>query len=109
MTINPVVALVRLHELEFGLGETANLSPERIQTEIERCRAEIGPALLARYEQLKKRFGSSALAEVQDNVCSGCRISLPQTLRSKLRQGITFCEHCARILYDPEEVYNLQY
>jgi predicted nucleic acid-binding Zn-ribbon protein len=104
-----LVALVRLHEIEFGSSDDAGLSRERAELEIERCRLELSPALLARYEQLKKRYASGALIEVQDGICSGCRVVLPRTSANRLKSSTVSCDHCGRILYDPDSVYHFQY
>lgn len=100
------LALVRLYEIEFGLDELVRLDPERAKAEAERCRSEVDPALLAKYERLKRRFGAGVLAEVQNGTCSGCRIALPKTLIARLKHGIAFCEHCGRIIYDADHAYH---
>jgi len=107
--LNQVQALVRLHELEFGIDDNARLQPERTQMEIERCRSELPRSLLARYEQLKMRYSVGAVVEVENDICSGCRISLPKSLADRLKRGMVFCDHCGRILYHPDLVYNLQH
>jgi predicted nucleic acid-binding Zn-ribbon protein len=104
-----LVALVRLHEMEFESSDDGGLSRERAELEIGRCRLEISPALLARYEQLKKRYASSALIEVQNGICSGCRVVLARTSANRLKSGPVSCDHCGRILYDPDAVYHFQY
>jgi len=107
--ISEVVALLRLHDLEFGLDESQSSISERSRAEIERCRSEIDPALLAKYEQLKRHYGVGSVVEVQDNICSGCRISLPKTAADRLKSGVVFCEHCGRILCDPDHAYHFHY
>ena len=107
--LSQVQSLVRLHELEFGIDENVHLQPERTQTEIERCRAELPSGLLARYEQLKTRYSVGAVVEVEDGVCGGCRLSLPKSLADRLKRRLVFCDHCGRILYHPDLVYNLQH
>ena len=102
-------ALVRLHEIEHGLVDRIRPDDERGRAEIERCRAEIDPPLLAKYERLKVRYGMGALAAAEDGICPGCRISLPSSVAGRLKSGVTFCDHCGRILYDADRVFNLQY
>ncbi len=107
--LNQVQALVRLHELEFGIDEMTHLQPDRTQTEIARCRAELPQHLLARYEQIKSRYAANAVVEVEDDICTGCRISLPKSQADRLKRGLVFCDHCGRILYHPDLVYNLRH
>jgi len=95
--------------MEFGLHEGQHLAADRARTEMERCRSEVDPALLARYDQLKECYGVRAIVEVQDHTCSGCRISLPKTAVNRLRSDVVLCDHCGRILYSPDHAYHFHY
>jgi predicted nucleic acid-binding Zn-ribbon protein len=106
--LNETQSLVRLHELEFGLDGNAGFLSERTEVEIKRCRAEMSPALLARYEQLKLRYSEEAVMEMDGNICTGCRISLPKNQVDKLKRGVVSCDHCGRFLYDPDTVYSMR-
>jgi predicted nucleic acid-binding Zn-ribbon protein len=106
---NELIALVRLHEMEFGIDNDPMITRERTEVEMRRCRTEINPGLLARYEQLKKRHASTALVEVENGTCSGCRVMLPKSSANGLKHGPVSCDHCGRILFDPDSVYNFQY
>ncbi len=105
--LNELQALVRLHELEFGIDEMVRLQPDRVEMEMERCREEIPPSLRAKYEQLKRRYASGAVVEVEDGICAGCRISLPKSQVDRLKKGLVYCDHCGRIMYHPDLVYNM--
>jgi len=106
---NEMVALLRLHEMEFPPTDEMTQTRERTEVETRRCRSEMTPGLLARYEQLKKRYGAGALVEVENGTCSGCRVVLARRLLARLRNDPAFCDHCGRILYDPDCVYHFQY
>jgi len=106
--LNETQWLVRLHELEFALDGNAGFLPERTEVEIKRCRAEMSPALLARYEQLKLRYSEDAVMELDGNICTGCRISLPKNQVDRLKRGVVSCDHCGRFLYDPDTVYSMR-
>jgi len=107
--LSDLIALVRLHEMEFSLADDPALTPDRAEVEMRRCRAEIDPALLARYEQLKRRHASGALVEAENGICSGCRVTLPRTSAARLKHGPASCDHCGRIIFDPDSVYHFQY
>ena len=104
-----IVALVRLHEIELAPSNNAGQDRERLRLEMERCRSEISPALLARYERLKERYAAATLVEVENGICPGCRVVLPKTAAKRLKDEIVFCDHCGRILYDSDHIYHLQY
>lgn len=106
--LQELIALVRLHEMEYAPDAVPTQTPDRVENGMQRCRAQIEPALLARYEQLKKRYAAGALVVVEHGICSGCRVVLPKTILTRLKNGPVFCDHCGRILYDPDRVYNFQ-
>jgi hypothetical protein len=105
---NETQSLVRLHELEFGLDGSAGFMPERTEVEMTRCRAEMSPPLLARYNQLKLRYSQEAVMEADGNICTGCRISFPKNQVDRLRRGVVSCDHCGRFLYDPDMVFSMR-
>ena len=94
--IRPLQSLRRLHELETTI-EHSGLS----RTEVETLIGRLDARLLARYRSALQRHGDSALAEIVDQVCSGCYMRQPAQLR-KLAEHICQCESCGRILYDPD-------
>lgn len=103
--LKEAVALVRLHELEFG-DPGVQATPERVQAEIDRCRTEITPTVLNRYERLKQRFRKAALAEASGRACSGCRMSIPNTMMTRLQNGlVAVCDNCGRLVYNPDSVF----
>lgn len=105
-----VAALVRLHDLTFGFdGEGHRFLENEEETEIDRCKAEIDPSVLAKYEQLKRRYGATAIVEVNGNICMGCRMALPSIKMNRLKSGVAFCESCGRMLFHPELAYRFQY
>ncbi|MBM3335527.1 hypothetical protein FJY63_12780 [Candidatus Sumerlaeota bacterium] len=101
-------AIVRLHEIEFGQEPPS--SRGRAEAEARLCRSEISQNLLRKYEALKQRYGARAVVEVEDGTCSGCHLSLPKSLVDGLnRGGWVLCDHCARILFDPDKVFDFQH
>ncbi len=62
---------------------------------------QIEPALLARYEAVRKNKGGVAVAPVEDgNACGGCKMGLPFSVVKRLQSGgdIETCDNCGRIL-----------
>lgn len=59
-------------------------------------------ALLAEYEQLRKRLGGVAVAPLNGNSCGGCHISMSATeiaaIRSAPESQLIHCEECDRLL-----------
>lgn len=73
----------------------ADLQPKRAA-----AAQEIDPALLTRYEGIRKVRGR-AVAQAFGNVCQGCRVTLQPPIVAKLRAGrneIVTCGNCGRIL-----------
>lgn len=105
--ITPLQALLRLHELQYSTGTGMRADRDRLQAEMERCRASLPPALLHRYENLQRRYGVRAIAGLERNVCKGCFISQPSTLK-EAAEDIYICEQCGRLVYDPEMVIDYE-
>lgn len=75
--------------------------------EIEAKRAPlaggVAPALLTRYEGLRKRFGGVGVARLDGTTCTGCHLSLPnaeveQVRRQARDEGVAECPECDRLL-----------
>ncbi len=61
--------------------------------------AEIDPATVEMYQELKKQKGT-AVARVDRGLCNGCRISLPVSEMQQVRTGkLVRCGSCGRILF----------
>ena len=65
------------------------------------ARTQVDPANLRTYDRLRVRHGGSAVAEVKQRVCLGCRVTLTGAYEQRLRQGETLvtCQSCGRFLY----------
>jgi predicted nucleic acid-binding Zn-ribbon protein len=75
---------------------------QRIE-EIEEKRRVILPRLdagvLATYKRLRQTKGGQAVTRIEDDVCTGCRVSISPSAEWKLRQGeLVHCDTCGRIL-----------
>ncbi|MFH0795327.1 MAG: hypothetical protein V2A74_14995 [bacterium] len=104
--IDSMSALLRLHELKFDHGHASDEEKRRIKKEIDRCRAELDPELLQRYETLKGRYGRTALVQMENNTCMGCFISIPASKAENITDELGCCEQCGRLLYNPEHAFD---
>ncbi len=75
---------------------------EPLRTAREQLAAEIPPAVLQIYDQLRRTHGGPALAPIVENSCGNCHLELA-VLTRKAAAGETLarCEHCGCILYLP--------
>lgn len=59
---------------------------------------------LAVYDELRPKKGGRAVALLEGTLCRGCLVTLPlsEAQRARSGSGLTFCNHCGRILYARE-------
>jgi predicted nucleic acid-binding Zn-ribbon protein len=64
---------------------------------------KIPPAVRGQYDRLVKAHGADALAAVESQSCSHCRMGITMQMYSDLRRGtdLIFCRNCGRALYLP--------
>ena len=67
---------------------------------------KISSTLMGKYDNWRKRRGSSLVAVIIDQSCGGCHLKLPPQLINEVRkkQEMHLCNSCGRILYWQEEV-----
>jgi len=67
---------------------------------------KVEPALLARYENIRKRRGGVAVTQVVGNTCRGCNRNIPPQMAIILARAnsIENCPNCNRIIYVAEAV-----
>lgn len=101
-------AVARLEERWSRTQEELRLEARRLGDAIARIdqrreaqAARIPPRLLVTYEDLRRRKGGTAVARIKGNTCSGCRITIPDALRSRVLAGETVaqCPNCERIFH----------
>ena len=105
MLLHTLPALFRLHELNYFTSPRTTQEKARAEREKTRCRDELSSALLKRYEVLKEHYGKTALVPLKNGVCTGCFITQPESGLIEVEDGIYQCQHCGRLLYKPEELY----
>lgn len=87
-------------EQEFG-RKLADLEVRRAD-----AAKRVEPALLARYEGIKKRRAGIAVATVVGHTCKGCNRNIPPQLYIVLQraESIETCPNCNRIIYSAAAV-----
>ena len=67
---------------------------------------QVDPALLSRYEAIKRRRAGVAVAMVVGQTCKGCNRNIPPQLYIVLQraESIEACPNCGRIIYSSEAV-----
>ena len=87
----------QLLEEQAGLSSTvAGQEQQR-----ESLRAEADAATLRTYDSLRRSRAGLAVAEVAQQTCQGCRVSLPISLvqRARTSPDLVFCQSCGRVLH----------
>jgi predicted nucleic acid-binding Zn-ribbon protein len=71
------------------------------EREREALRGETDPASLRTYDSLRRSRGGLAVAEVAQQTCQGCRVSLPASMEQRARSSpeLVICQSCGRILH----------
>lgn len=72
----------------------------RLETDRNRLAEDIEQKYLKRYEILAQKHQGRALAKVDDDICSGCRVFVSSGLRGQLYNpgAMVYCENCGRLL-----------
>lgn len=98
----------QLSQRREELHAKTNAARERLALTLKKiaeCRPLVDATLLERYDRLKAAGKKNALvALAHGNTCSGCHMVVTQQtiLDARSSDRIGICEHCGRILYDPE-------
>lgn len=66
--------------------------------------SEVDATTLSLYDRLMKTKAGTAIAALIDGVCQGChvRVVIGTVQKLKANEGITQCEQCGRVLYEPD-------
>lgn len=70
----------------------------------EEAARKVEPALLSKYEHIKRRRAGVAVAPVMGNTCRGCNRNIPPQLGIVLQRAdsVETCPNCHRIIYSAE-------
>ena len=77
---------------------------KNLEDKIEKIASEVTPSILNEFKRIANGKNGLGISPVEDTFCSGCHISLPPRVVTKVRrmQEIVHCQSCGRILYWPE-------
>ena len=66
----------------------------------------VTPSLINKYDDWRKKRGSSLVSVIEGQTCGGCHLTLPPQLINEVRKKkeLRTCNSCGRILYWIEEV-----
>jgi uncharacterized protein len=86
-----------LHQERERLNEAITGADARVA----RQKAAIDPPTLRTYEGLRRRKDGPVVVKIQGRTCSGCRIGIPDAVRTRALAGTTLaqCPSCERILF----------
>lgn len=88
----------------------STLTSEREQLMVRRGElvSQIDEEALERYERLRERKGGIAVATIDGNMCSACRVTLTASTWRALEdaQALPTCENCGRIVCPPPELWD---
>jgi predicted nucleic acid-binding Zn-ribbon protein len=93
----------RLAEAEAAID--AEIAAEKAAR--DEAAAGVGPALLARYEELRARLGGVGAARLEPGGrCGGCNLQLPAVEVARIKReppdAVVCCDLCGRILVRPD-------
>ncbi len=74
---------------------------EKLQAERKRVVADLNPAVLRKYENIRKHRRGVAVAEAAEGRCTGCHMAMRLQFFQDLKKSdqVMTCESCGRILY----------
>jgi predicted nucleic acid-binding Zn-ribbon protein len=77
---------------------------ERAVAEREQAAARVAPAMLARYERIRRGKAPLALYPLHVDACGHCFTAVPTQRRTLIQRGVTIetCEACGVLLYAKE-------
>ncbi len=91
-------------ELEEIISET-RIQEEQLREKAKQLETTIEPRLLTAFKRIRKSARNGlAVVYIQRDACGGCFNKIPpqRQLDIKLRKKIIVCEHCGRIMIDPQ-------
>jgi predicted nucleic acid-binding Zn-ribbon protein len=100
--ISPLVALIRLNELESDAAATP--SPNRT-AEAHRLTQAFSTETQHRYLRMRRRYGATAIVPVERGICMGCFMRQP-AVPKEIEEDVYECQNCGRFLYEPEVAFD---
>ena len=95
---------VKKSELDEIMEETRT-EEEKLKEKVKELEVKIEPRLLTSFKRIRKNARNGlGIVYVQRDACGGCFNKIPpqRQLDIKMHKKIIVCEHCGRIMIDPE-------
>jgi predicted nucleic acid-binding Zn-ribbon protein len=95
---------IKKNELDEIMDET-RVEEEKLKEKAKDYEAKIEPRLLTAFKRIRKNARNGlGIVYVQRDACGGCFNKIPaqRQLDIRLRKKVIVCEHCGRILIDPD-------
>ena len=95
---------VKKVELEKIIADTEK-QEKKLEKASKAAKKEIEPRLIKAYSKVRERYRNGlAVVTVERDSCSGCFNQIPPQMQLEIgmRRKVIVCEHCGRILVDPE-------
>ena len=99
---------LKSNELDSIVKETEKEENTLIK-KLKKAEKLIDDRLLNRYKTIRSKVSNGlAVVSVERDACGGCYSQIPPQMQLdiKLHKKIIVCEHCGRILIDPETLFN---
>ncbi len=66
------------------------------------ARKAVAPAMLAVYDNLRPRRGGRAVARIDGDECSACKVAIPPSKLAEVRSenALVYCGNCGRLLWE---------
>jgi len=101
-------ALLNLQSLEFSSKMPPVRGRNGLKQSIDRLRRILSIQVLREYDFRKRRYGASCVVPMDNGICTGCQVALSVRTRRLAKHHVTECEHCGRLLYNPERHRRMQ-
>lgn len=91
-------------ELEKIISDT-DKEESQLEKESDKAGEDVDPRLLTAYKKIRKTYRNGlAVVSIERDSCGGCFNIIPPQRQAEIRQRkkIIVCEHCGRILVDPD-------
>src|SRR5438067_427208 len=97
-------ALDKVREAQAGKREEIAAERERAMAQREQASRAVSPALLARYDRIRRGKAPLAVFPLHGGSCGNCFTAVPTQRRALIQRGATIegCEACGVLLYAKE-------
>ncbi len=85
--------------------KTAEAELSNLEHELRAAQHQLGEAAMNRFKKLWTSRKPNAVVPLDGTACSACHADLRPSLVQQVRtaEELQFCDHCRRLLYDPEQ------